>query len=651
MKRGGCVHLERVSNFCLLVSFICKTDRTNTDLVFFFCYSQDCTYAHGEEELQLTKLQDLHDAGLVDATTYRVQPCWTWVSTGSCPFGKRCASLHDPRLASPDAESWLPVTETQGNTLPSDINVEAGYQKRMQCIQTGHSLGQAVWERQVDTWSDLYKQVCNIQFYKQSDSPTAKTSSPTKSSTPSPSSWKKQKKHKTQAGLSSPQTIDKTMSFDPEHHTIPVPAIVQLQIALIMRASSVYQPQRAPHEWQYKFRPQHVIFDEHCMILQTRAFMSRKTADGSTYTVQEISVGQYDANDKRQLLVREIAFGPDADPSVRGVALWFRIRDEDVQSLTPQQAKRFRWKRSPGSSPRSPSPLATSLTMASSSHFEAMECFHMIRPHDDATAFGLVTDMMKHRLAVLHAERLPHMNLRYQELQRLNGVKQQLQYRFEQLQRYWTAWMWPITGKEITRKTPVPKVDQEYDCVEGKTISFSDGNTAIEGSAVVPIWEAFTKQDFGAERLEKNASADVRQGGSSLEQVCSMTPGWRYCAMGFWHFYLTNTFAIQLNLTIFGAPSPDIPPQKCRLSCFKELSKGHSLAVPGTNIPLPRLDYFDRNQALPPSPHHVVAYAKEQCWRSLLLQPDPETSSDWDMIREHFMKSRSKKVLSIIQKK
>jgi hypothetical protein len=46
-------------------------------------FGANCAYAHGEEELQMTKLMDLHRAGLIDVETYRTLPCLTWVKTGS----------------------------------------------------------------------------------------------------------------------------------------------------------------------------------------------------------------------------------------------------------------------------------------------------------------------------------------------------------------------------------------------------------------------------------------------------------------------------------------------------------------------------------------------------------------------------------------
>jgi hypothetical protein len=48
-----------------------------------------------------------------------------------------------------------------------------------------------------------------------------------------------------------------------------------------------------------------------------------------------------------------------------------------------------------------------------------------------------------------------------------------------------------------------------------------------------------------------------------------------------------------------------------------------------------------------------VRYSKvsEQCWRSLLLKQENshESANEWEIVREHFENSRSKKVLSILQ--
>lgn len=81
-----------------------RKSRVKTELCMHYIrnspcpFGSICTYAHGEEELQLTKLMDLHRAGLVDCVTYRTKPCLTWVSTGSWyvqrPWQHRRFCLH-----------------------------------------------------------------------------------------------------------------------------------------------------------------------------------------------------------------------------------------------------------------------------------------------------------------------------------------------------------------------------------------------------------------------------------------------------------------------------------------------------------------------------------------------------------------------------
>ena len=68
---------------------IVRKTRIKTEMCFHYAngrpcpYGADCTYAHGEEELQMTKLVDLHHAGLIDVESFRTRPCFTWIATGS----------------------------------------------------------------------------------------------------------------------------------------------------------------------------------------------------------------------------------------------------------------------------------------------------------------------------------------------------------------------------------------------------------------------------------------------------------------------------------------------------------------------------------------------------------------------------------------
>jgi hypothetical protein len=376
-------------------------------------FGANCTYAHGEEELQMTKLIDLHRAGLVDIETYRTKPCLTWVSTGSCPFGKRCTGMHDPRVAGM-YPSWLPHTETQGNTIATDINVDALHQKRLQTILQGNPFGND-FSLDMDGFSDLYKLICNTAILKRRRN---------------------------------------TLS---ELH--------KLQIALKMRGGPGFN---------YKFRPQHIIYDELCMVLQKRAF---RLTDNDAI---EIPLNSYNAKQSTHVLCREIAFGPDSDPAVRGPSLWFNIMERDVTICTPQQAKRYRWKKAPTPNTKKNDEVKKC------SVFESRECIVMIRPLDN-DAFQLTTDILRHRMEVLKTERLASLRDRFDSLKALELEKVRLEEVFRNQRLHWVTWMWPVSlGRdEVDETTPVPPVESHY------VPRIKEASEGMVGSAVAPIWNSF----------------------------------------------------------------------------------------------------------------------------------------------------------------
>lgn len=333
----------------------------------------------------------------------------------------------------------MPHTETQGNTIATDINVDSLHQKRLHSILYGNPFGDLF--SFTNSWGDLYKLVCCTDYSKEAG-------------------WIDKRR---QRGLN---------------------PIYKLQIAIKLRGKS---------NWQYKYRPQHIIHDELCMVLQKRAFRL-----GHNMQAIEISLSTYNANVPTHVLVREIAFGPDSDPAVRGVSLWFNINETNVEICTPQQAKRFRWKRGLKTSKEEDDDKSNQTA------FQALDSFPMIRP-DDRDAFQFASDIMKHRLHVLQTERLSNMKDRFEALKALEAQKKVLQERFDRQKQSWMDWAWPINvGREkVNKRTPVPPVDGKYSLqslkakkksASAKAESDSDEagkENACLGSAVHVIWGSF----------------------------------------------------------------------------------------------------------------------------------------------------------------
>ena len=344
-----------------------RRQKIKTELCQFYLaneicpYGAGCHYAHGEEELQTKGLLDLQRRGLIeDASTYRVKPCFSHVSMGSwyvclspswfgavwactvcifvlflfahnhtvycvvllisrilprhitlndnnnnnnndSPYGKRCACIHDPRVTG-TVQSWLPITETQGNNIMTDINVEGLHQKRRFGILYGDpfvgeprmsalaDFGGTGADRDCDghhyNWSELYNMVANINNNIINNQQTGAV----------------------RGSSSSTKHGSGNIAIHKRRHSQPVWEVHKLSIALQIHGGT--------HKFMYKYRPTHCIFNELCMVLDKRAF---RLESGSGRAIP-LPLSKYKVGNPNHCIVREIAFGPDQDPSVRPVS-------------------------------------------------------------------------------------------------------------------------------------------------------------------------------------------------------------------------------------------------------------------------------------------------------------------------------------------
>lgn len=454
------------------------------------------------------------------------------------PFGRRCNAIHDPRVAG-DLSCWLPLTETQGNNIDTDINVEGLYQKRHFSIISGNPFGEQ-FSMDFDGWMDLYKLVTNT------------------------SAAQKRRKN-------------------------TIPEVHKLSIAIQMRGT---------HEWMYKYRPQHVIFQDTCMVLQQRAFRL-ETEYGIAIP---ISMKYYKSGNADHVMVHELAFGPDSDPSVRGVALWFNIPETQVAEVAAQQAKRFRWRKTS---------KYDDSKLDKVSVFDTRECFTMTRP-SDRDAFDLATKILEHRFATVKAERLTSMEERFEALQRLKHEKQIMEDIFMRLKRNWISWAYPINnGRQLNdANTPIPPVDAEYHpIIDEKMLQHNQTDASaptVFGSAVEGMWRSFI-----ATIKHDDAEADQKESGPTASRL---------------------------------------GPFHKRLPIFVWLSSGEFICPDRS---LPHITGFVKKTKKDIKKLKTTQYSlqSERCWRSLLLKKDkPNELSEWHMVLDHFQNfSRSKKVLTILQ--
>lgn len=453
--------------------------------------------------------------------------------------------------------------------MPTDINVESLHQKRLNAILYSNPFGDQ-FRLTSSTFNDLYDLVTGVDKVQQR-------------------SWQ--------------------FSTAQRKRVHP---IYKLQIALKIREED--------SNWYFKFRPQHTVYDEHCMILQKRAFRvntNDRTANcrlayssaTEVSSADEIDVHLFNPRNPGHILVHELAFGPDSDASVRGVALWFNLDEKDIVACTPQQAKRYRLKKHGKKKVE---------VVASKFDSGLIDSVLMVRPHDKP-AFDLVTSLLQHRLFCLQCDLMCNFQKKSWFQRELQRKKDELKCNFTAQRRHWMAWAWPVDSQRdnVDANTPVPLVDGPYHLSDSKTHAYRIWNSFV---STVPLW---TDEEERNREIGENPS--VRSCSTAARSLCSLSQ-------------LQQSPLDVEPVTRYH--QQNLPFHSRRLPVFEQLAQGLSFK-PELSEDLPHI-LSSRVSPNPPKDSN-----NDRCWKALLL--DSEEDSEWIIVRTHFENSRSKKVLSIIQ--
>jgi hypothetical protein len=256
----------------------------------------------------------------------------------------------------------------------------------------------------------------------------------------------------------------------------------------------------------YKYKPSHIIFNEMCMILQSRAFDISSSSNYNTYnehynqtTVHEINVNDYISTNENHLLVYDIAFGlPGSNTSSnvanennRARALWFRIEESDVKETLSHQRMNVkktnkeleRLRKNQEEKDMNENEVKDNNEDVYSCHYRVPKSFDvseevyqngfieepiiMTLPMDQ-DSFDLTTEVLKHRLSILKESHVQTNVAHHAHDDALGHIQQ----KFESLKSHLAkTCFWPVNdGREkVDETTLVPKVDGIYSVPKSNT--------------------------------------------------------------------------------------------------------------------------------------------------------------------------------------
>ena len=295
---------------------------------------------------------------IVNAKTHLSRPCMTWISTGACPFGRRCHSIHDPSITGPvENPSWLPAASAKTN---AQIIVDRFAAHRDSVVHQENPLvAQGIWEncrpslrgnKKEDGgdendeigWKDTYALVCNMGV-------------------PSFGSWILANAPNYEKNITPSARTSKKLS---ELHKLCIVSLMRGQDSIFSSSEEGSGGELNLHQLHrdYTYAPTHSLHSELCMVLQTRYFLlinddemdvgciaAAAASTNKHNVVKEISFAEYKSrstpwnseygfNRNKVVMATEVAFAPKGEHNAN-VSIWF---DAKPIKLEPSQIKRCR---------------------------------------------------------------------------------------------------------------------------------------------------------------------------------------------------------------------------------------------------------------------------------------------------------------------
>jgi len=468
-----------------------------------------CNYAHGKQELKFryTTLRLMESSGqIANARTYLARPCMTWVSTGACPYGRRCAAIHDPSIsASEEYPSWLPAATSKTN---AQIIVDRFSHFRESAVhQESPLIAQNIWENCRPS-----QHVC----YQKLDD--ASGSSGSKSILHMEQEWSDTYALVCNSGV----PVFTGGRRPPNESPTKLSHLQKLCIVRLMHSSDGFQQEASSQlHRDFVFSPTHSIHSELCMILQERYFLLldvnfTSIADVSRKgIVKEMSAAEYNArttpwsstryefDSSKCITAHEVAFAPKGDHTAN-VSIWFDARPIKLEQSQIKRSRRCKQKKKAQIRNEHTRPNVNGALIARTSsadfpngHPTIDPFVHMLPAEDSDDIHHLIMGIIEHRIFSIISCNCSSEDA---EQKKLHQRMKQLKEAFLSITKFHERWTWP-------KRAGMEDVSLGARAPPGNSMPYIP-MTTNKKSPCLHTWHSFVK-NVGTANAHANHSSDA----------------------------------------------------------------------------------------------------------------------------------------------